>query len=51
MRLERGEPEPWEVAEQRYAWVAPSHAASGESETMHEFPTEALQNRSHSKNT
>jgi hypothetical protein len=49
MRLERGEPEPWEVAEQRYAWAAPSHAASGESETTHEFHTEALQHRSHSK--
>ncbi len=23
MRLERGEPEPWEVAEQRYAWAPP----------------------------
>jgi len=49
MRLERGEPEPWEVAEQRYAWAAPSHAASGESETTHEFYTESLQHRSHSK--
>ena len=23
MRLERGEPEPWEVKEKRYEWVAP----------------------------
>ena len=23
MRLEEGEPEPWEVAEQRYEWAAP----------------------------
>lgn len=28
MRLERGEPEPWEVEEQRYAWEAPPGAAS-----------------------
>jgi len=27
-RLERGEPEPWEVAEQRYEWAAPSSAVS-----------------------
>lgn len=48
IRLERGEPEPWEVEEQPYAWVAPSEAVSGESETTHEFHTESLQNRSHS---
>lgn len=29
MRLERGEPEPWEVKEQRYAWEAPASALSG----------------------
>lgn len=29
-RLERGEPEPWEVEEQRYDWLAPSTAVSGE---------------------
>jgi hypothetical protein len=29
-RLERGEPEPWEVEEQRYEWLAPSTAISGE---------------------
>jgi hypothetical protein len=29
-RLERGEPEPWEVAEQRYEWLAPEGAASAE---------------------
>lgn len=28
MRLERGQPEPWEVAEQRYAWQAPPSALS-----------------------
>lgn len=27
-RLERGEPEPWEVEEQRYEWAAPSSAVS-----------------------
>ena len=29
-RLERGEPEPWEVEEQRYEWAAPSSAVSDE---------------------
>jgi hypothetical protein len=29
-RLERGEPEPWEVEEKRYAWLPPSTAVSGE---------------------
>jgi hypothetical protein len=29
MRLERGEPEPWEVAERRYPWLAPPGARSG----------------------
>jgi hypothetical protein len=28
MRLEHGEPEPWEVEEQRYAWEAPPDAVS-----------------------
>lgn len=28
MRLERGEPEPWEVEEQRYEWAAPPAARS-----------------------
>ena len=27
-RLERGEPEPWEVEEQRYDWLAPRYAVS-----------------------
>jgi hypothetical protein len=31
MRLERGEPEPWEVRESRYAWAAPPWSASAES--------------------
>ena len=29
-RLERGEPEPWEVEEKRYEWLTPSMAVSGE---------------------
>jgi hypothetical protein len=28
MRLERGEPEPWEVEEQRYEWNAPAESIS-----------------------
>ncbi len=28
MRLERGEPEPWEVEEQRYEWQAPADSVS-----------------------
>jgi hypothetical protein len=28
MRLEHGEPEPWEVDERRYRWEAPSDAVS-----------------------
>jgi hypothetical protein len=49
VRLEHGEPEPWEVAEQRYEWVSPLHAVSGEGETTHDFHIEAIQHRSHSK--
>ncbi len=30
MRLERGEPEPWEVKEKRYEWQAPLFSISGE---------------------
>ena len=30
MRLERGEPEPWEVEEKRYEWAAPESSISGE---------------------
>jgi hypothetical protein len=29
MRLERGEPEPWEVEERRYAWEPPRASRSG----------------------
>jgi hypothetical protein len=32
MRLEEGEPEPWEVDEQRYEWAAPSDTLSGAEE-------------------
>ncbi len=31
MRLEHGEPEPWETRERRYEWTAPEASASGES--------------------
>ncbi|GGA80594.1 hypothetical protein GCM10011507_34780 [Edaphobacter acidisoli] len=47
IRLERGEPEPWEAEEQRYDWVAPDHAVSGEIEATHEFYLESVQHRSH----
>jgi hypothetical protein len=47
IRLERGEAEPWEVEEQRYEWIAPAHAASGEIEPTHEFHAESVQHRSH----
>ncbi len=30
MRQQNGEPEPWEVAEERYAWDAPPNSLSGE---------------------
>jgi len=33
-RLERGEPEPWEVKEQRYAWEAPPDAISALAEPI-----------------
>jgi hypothetical protein len=46
-RLERGEPEPWEVEERRYAWAAPRAACSDETENAHVFHTEAEQHRSH----
>jgi hypothetical protein len=32
-RLERGEPEPWEVEEQRYEWVAPTDCLSDDKES------------------
>jgi len=35
MRLERGQPEPWEVDEQRYNWAAPSNSLSDLDEKSH----------------
>jgi hypothetical protein len=48
-RLERGDPEPWEVREQRYDWLAPVVAVSDEVENAHEFHLESEQHRSHAK--
>src|SRR6185437_16780100 len=39
-RLERGEPEPWEVEEERYEWLAPSASLSGETEDASHHHTE-----------
>ncbi|MEO6909650.1 MAG: gluconate 2-dehydrogenase subunit 3 family protein, partial [Edaphobacter sp.] len=44
-RLERGEPEPWEVEEQRYDWLAPTASVSDEVESTAQHHTEAEQNR------
>jgi hypothetical protein len=44
-RLERGEPEPWEVEEQRYPWLAPSASASDEVDDASHHHTEADQHR------
>jgi gluconate 2-dehydrogenase subunit 3-like protein len=43
-RLERGEPEPWEVKEQRYDWIAPRYAASDITEATHHLHLESDQN-------
>ncbi len=43
-RLERGEPEPWEVEEERYEWVAPRYAVSDTTEATHHLHTESSQN-------
>jgi len=43
-RLERGEPEPWEVEEQRYEWAAPAYAVSDETANTQDQHTEARQN-------
>jgi hypothetical protein len=43
-RLERGEPEPWEVEEQRYEWEAPRYAVSDITESTHHLHTESRQN-------
>jgi hypothetical protein len=42
-RLERGEPEPWEVRERRYAWRPPLLSISDEIEPLHHLDTEADQ--------
>jgi hypothetical protein len=42
-RLERGEPEPWEVAEKRYDWLAPATAVSDEVDSTSSHHTEAGQ--------
>lgn len=42
-RLERGEPEPWEVEEQRYEWRAPDLSVSDEIEPLHHLDTESDQ--------
>lgn len=43
-RLERGEPEPWEVEEQRYDWLAPRYTVSDVTESTHHLHTESDQN-------
>jgi hypothetical protein len=43
-RLERGEPEPWEVEEQRYEWEAPRYSVSDTTESTHDLHTESRQN-------
>ncbi len=48
-RLERGDPEPWEVRERRYDWAAPPGSVSDEVENVHAFHLESEQHRSHAK--
>lgn len=43
-RLERGEPEPWEVEEQRYEWDPPRYSVSDTTEQTHHLHTESRQN-------
>jgi hypothetical protein len=43
-RLERGEPEPWEVEEKRYAWEQPDYAVSDVTEATHHLYLEIDQN-------
>lgn len=43
-RLERGEPEPWEVKEQRYEWLGPRYTVSDTTEATHHLHTESAQN-------
>jgi len=49
MRLEGGQPEPWEVDEQRYEWEAPEGALSDDVEEVHEYSIESVQHMSHQK--
>ncbi|MGH9502822.1 MAG: gluconate 2-dehydrogenase subunit 3 family protein [Terriglobales bacterium] len=44
-RLEHGEPEPWEVEEQRYEWSAPESSVSHEVESAAHLHTEADQHK------
>lgn len=46
-RLERGEPEPWEVEEQRYAWKGPPAAVSDEVSDVSHIHIESEQHRHH----
>lgn len=43
-RLERGEPEPWEVEERRYNWTAPDYAVSDVTEDTQHLHIESDQN-------
>lgn len=44
-RLERGDPEPWEVEEQRYEWLAPEDTVSDDVDDASHHHTEAEQHR------
>ncbi|HEX4320717.1 MAG TPA: gluconate 2-dehydrogenase subunit 3 family protein [Acidobacteriaceae bacterium] len=44
-RLERGEPEPWEVAEKRHEWLSPEAAVSHEAYSAAHLHTEADQHK------
>ena len=44
-RLEHGDPEPWEVEEQRYQWLAPEDTVSDDVEDASHHHTEADQHR------
>jgi hypothetical protein len=44
-RLERGEPEPWEVEEERYDWLPPANMASAEIDSTPSHHTESGQHR------
>jgi hypothetical protein len=45
MRLERGEPEPWEVEESRYDWDAPQASISDDVDDASHHHTESLQHQ------